>query len=193
MPFNKDVKLVYGKPEVDEETGEPVRDPETGKLHYILYGTKEKVPGESDEPLVYEDDSQATVTVSDYSYFYNKNGGVYAGTSKRQIPNEVTTDTAVNSFLSDGTPVIVTNEFGYDVALSASNGSINDGTETVETVKVTLGGTKELTLVPNTGFISPTEADVDPTDAAVVTISGDLLTISDVKENATVTVEFDEE
>ena len=179
MPSNKEVKLVYGKPEIDPSTQEFVRDETTGKLHYILYGSKEKFPTDTDEPLVYKNDEDTVIDdIADYKYFYNKNSGVFAGKSVRQIPNSEE-DTAANSFLEDGTPVITTTEYAPVYVLSTS---ITGGTVNPTTASVKDGESSEFEVT--TDAISFTATST----VGTVEISENVVTVSNVTSDGTVTI-----
>lgn len=72
-----------------------------------LFGTAGSIPSNSDQPLIYKDadgDEISSEVVSNYKYVYNYNGGLKASTFTSCIPSS--SDTVLNVFLNDGTPVI---------------------------------------------------------------------------------------
>ena len=111
--------LIYSKKVTIEATGT-----EPTKTVTRLFGTTNTVPSESDEQLVFKDETGAELdadTVYGYKFYYNKDKTIFANDSKLQVVGA--DDQAVNVYLADGTPVISNLvSFSSSVDLSVCSG-----------------------------------------------------------------------
>lgn len=184
--------LIYGKKVTIEATGtEPTRT----ETH--LFGTTKTIPSITDKELVYKDNNgqeiDATV-VHDFKFYYNKDKGVFANSSVRQIPSDDATP--LNVYIEDENgalvKVIECADFEQKFALSISaTGTASEAAVNPTSALVGATDTASIAIVTSETKYTAT-ASVSPTTACTVAFDATenpiVMMVSSVTAPAEITV-----